>query len=374
MNSTGLINDQKGGSRFLINAAAFVIVVAGLRASSDLVIPVMVSAFLSVLCMPPIQWLQKKGVPTILALVIVITFIWAMTLIIVTIVGASITSFIQNDLVTLQDKMDNLLGTWFEKLDHKEEGTWYSSVMKSLEINLNEMERGSTDGTKRALNILRGMLSGFTSVLSNSFMIMLTMVFMVLEVAGLPAKLKMMPGVAEENTQRFEQIVRDIRQYMMLKTNMSLITGILIAVWLKFFGVKYFVVWGLLAFLMNYIPTIGSILAAIPAVLVALLGTDASPADAASAVESFDFKLAGITALGYLLVNVVIGNVIEPRVMGKGLGLSALVVFLSMVFWGWVLGPVGMVLSVPLTTILKIFLDSSEQTRWMAIMLGSDEA
>jgi predicted PurR-regulated permease PerM len=151
-----------------------------------------------------------------------------------------------------------------------------------------------------------------------------------------------------------------VNRYLVLKTIFSLITGIFIWGWLALLGVDYALLWGLLAFLLNYVPNIGSIIAAIPAVLLALiqLGT----------------IHALLAALGFGIVNVIIGSVVEPRFMGHGLGLSALVVFLSLVFWGWVLGPVGMLLSVPLTMILKIAFESNEETRWLAVMLGSDPA
>ncbi len=117
--------------------------------------------------------------------------------------------------------------------------------------------------------------------------------------------------------------------------------------------------WGLLAFLLNYIPNIGSIIAAVPAVLLTLvqLGPD-SP---------------GLTALGFFAVNTVVGSIIEPKIMGQGIGLSALVVFLSLAFWGWVLGPVGMLLSVPLTMAVKIALARRESTKWISILLGSNK-
>jgi len=118
------------------------------------------------------------------------------------------------------------------------------------------------------------------------------------------------------------------------------------------------VLWGLLAFLLNYVPNIGSIIAAVPAVLLGLVELGVGHALWAGG--------------GYLLANMVIGNIIEPRFMGRGLGLSTLVVFVSLVFWGWVLGPVGMFLSVPLTMAVKVALESSETTRWVAVMLGSD--
>jgi predicted PurR-regulated permease PerM len=86
----------------------------------------------------------------------------------------------------------------------------------------------------------------------------------------------------------------------------------------------------------------------------------------------FDLFRAGLAAAGYIVLETVVGNVLEPRWMGRGLGISPLVVFVSLVFWGWVLGPVGMLFSVPLTMIVKIVLDSSDDLRWVAILLGSD--
>jgi predicted PurR-regulated permease PerM len=128
---------------------------------------------------------------------------------------------------------------------------------------------------------------------------------------------------------------------------------------LTIIGVQSAVLWGLLAFMLNYVPNIGSIIAAVPAVLFALVGLGVGGALATVAV--------------FAVVNVLIGSIIEPRYMGRGLGLSTLVVFVSLVFWGWVLGPVGMFLSVPLTMTVKIALGASESTRWVSVMLGSGQ-
>ena len=144
---------------------------------------------------------------------------------------------------------------------------------------------------------------------------------------------------------------------MGIKTWTSLITGGTITIAMLALGVNYPVLWGLLAFLLNYVPNIGSILAAVPAVLLAFL--------------QYDLKTAAIAAVVYLAVNLLVGNLLEPRWMGRGLGLSTLVVFVSLVFWGWVLGPVGMVISVPLTMAVKIALEGNEESRWVAILLGT---
>ena len=136
-----------------------------------------------------------------------------------------------------------------------------------------------------------------------------------------------------------------------------MLTGLVSFVWLTILGVDYAVVWGLIAFLLNFIPTVGSFIAAVPAVRLAL-------------VQLGVFE-AGLTLAGFVVVNLIMGNVLEPRWMGRGLNLSPLVVFVSLVLWGWVLGPVGMLLSIPLTIMLKIALENQDETRWIGIMLGA---
>jgi predicted PurR-regulated permease PerM len=125
------------------------------------------------------------------------------------------------------------------------------------------------------------------------------------------------------------------------------------------FDLDFFLLWGVLAFLLNYIPNIGSIIAAVPAMSLAML--------------QLGIAEAGFIGLGFMVINMVMGNVVEPRYLGKGLGLSTLVVFLSLIFWGWLLGTVGMLLSVPLTMVIKIALESSQEGRWFAVLLSNDE-
>lgn len=193
-------------------------------------------------------------------------------------------------------------------------------------------------------------------ILSNAFLILLTVIFILLEVNTFRRKIGAAFTKDEEMAIRATQVVTSIQHYIVIKTWVSLGTGIFITIWLKFLGVPYAGLWGLLSFLFNFIPNIGSIIAAVPAVLIAWLELSTMPAFAA--------------AFGFVLVNGVLGNFLEPKWMGKGLGLSPLVVFCSLVFWGWVLGPVGMLLSVPLTKTARIALDGFDDTRFMATLLS----
>jgi predicted PurR-regulated permease PerM len=208
----------------------------------------------------------------------------------------------------------------------------------------------------KAMKMAANVLGSLGNMLTNSFLILVTVVFIMLEAASFPAKWRAGHDNADASLQRFSATAKTINQYMGIKMLTSLATGLAVVILLGLIGVDYAVLWGVLAFLLNFIPNIGSIIAAIPSVLLALVQLGMAAA----------LAVAG----GYLVINVVIGTFLEPRFMGKGLGLSVLVVFLSLVIWGWVLGPVGMLLSVPLTIAIKIALEGQEETRWMAIMLG----
>jgi len=201
------------------------------------------------------------------------------------------------------------------------------------------------------------LLSGLGNALTNVFLLILIVIFVLFEAVSLPHKWAAMDNHAP-TTDAFKKFLSTVHSYLVIKSLVSIATGVLITVWLSILGVDYPVLWGLLAFLFNFVPNIGSIIAAVPAVMLAMvqLGADA----------------ALYTALGYVTVNIIMGNVIEPRYMGKGVGLSTLVVFLSLVVWGWILGPVGMLLSVPLTMIVKLACEAKPETLWIAVLLGPD--
>ena len=335
---------HSSAGRFLLIAASFVIVVAGMRAAETLIVPLLLSAFIAVIAAPPLFFLQKRGLPDGLALLLVIAGVVGIGALLVMLVGGSVKAF-QANLPIYQDRLG-------------QQATEILIQLRSYGLDISEETLYTYLDPKKAMAMIGATLSGLGGALTNAFLILLTVIFILLEAAGFPAKLHRMMDEAEHSLQRFETISHNIKRYMMIKTSTSLLTGAVIAIWLAIIGVDYPILWGTLAFLLNYVPNIGSIIAAIPAVLLALIQIGSGA--------------ALWTGLGFLVVNNVVGNIIEPRFMGRGLGLSALVVFISLVFWGWVLGPVGMFLSVPLTMTLKIALDASESTRPIAILLGPE--
>ena len=331
-------------ARFLVVAGAFIVVVAGMRAAAPLITPFLLSVFIAVIATPPMFYLSRHGLPSWAAMLVVIVVITAMGAVIVTMVSASLASFTEN-LPEYQSKLKLLTGEFVDWL----EGLGVHSPRDAVVSSLN---------AGKAMKMAGALLGGLGDLLANAFLILLTVIFILLEAAGLPAKLHAALKAPGDSMEHLRQVLDNINRYMILKTLFSLLTGFLVWLWLLALGVDFPVLWGLVAFLLNYVPNIGSIIAAVPAVLLALV--------------QLGPQTAMWAAAGYLVTNTLVGSVIEPRFMGRGLGLSALVVFLSLVFWGWVLGVAGMFLSVPLTMALKIALDANPQTRPIAVMLGPE--
>jgi len=327
----------------LIGAAAFVVIIAGIQAAASLLVPFLLAAFIAILCLPPLNWLTAKRIPATAAVLIIALIIIVAGLLIGAFVGSSVADFSRN-LPAYQDRLQALTGDTMHWLT----GWGISISSQSLLDALNP---------SAAMGMAGKLLSGLGNAVTNTFLIVLTVIFLLIEATALPHKWNAI-GARAPSIQGFEQFVRSVSTYFSIKGWVSLATGIFITIWLAVIGVDYPLLWGLVAFLFNFVPNIGSIIAAVPAILLALVQLGGGEA-----------LLAG---LGYIIANVVMGNVIEPKFMGKGVGLSTLVVFLSLIFWGWVLGPVGMLLSVPLTMIVKLALEANEQTQWLAILLGPD--
>jgi predicted PurR-regulated permease PerM len=209
----------------------------------------------------------------------------------------------------------------------------------------------------RVLTVVTGTLRGVAAVLSNSLLVVLAVVFILAEAACFPTKIEVAFGRGGSN-ERFDNMRNEVQRYLGLKTLISLTTGSLVAAAMAIIGVDFPLLWGMLAFLLNYIPALGSILAAIPPILLAIVQPE--------------LGLGSVLAVAivFLSINVALGNFLEPYVMGRGLGMSPLVVFFSLIFWGWVWGPVGMLVSVPMTMIIKIMLENTEDLRWVAVLLG----
>ncbi len=333
-------------SKLLVNLAALIIILAGVRASQDIVIPFLFAMFFAILLASPFRWLQSRGVGTPIALTLVLVGMSAVTIVGIYMTGRPLLQFLQD-----QGQFQERLNSRFEELR-----TW----IKDHGIPITSIDEDAAllqpDWIWRLFDDL---LEGIYSAFSNGLLILIIVTFVLLEAAGFPRKIRAMEGDSERSLAEFATIIQNVRRYMAIKTWVSLLTGVTVYLWLLLFRVDGAILWAVMAFLLNYIPNVGSILAAVPAVLVSLISDGILPA-------------LGVT-LGYLIVNGVVGYLIEPRMMGRGLGLSTLVVILSLIFWGWLLGSAGLLLSVPLTMVVKIALATNPETQWIAILLGDDD-
>ena len=329
----------------LIILAAVVIIIAGMSAAKSIIVPFLLAAFISIISSPPLFWLEKKRVPKWLALFIVLFVILSFLLLIAGLVGSSVNDF-SNNVPVYEAKLEEQVNVFLD---------W----LKQAGIDVSRLELNKVFNSATIMKLIAGLINALGGVLTNGFLILLTVIFMLLEAASIPAKLHAIFRDPETSLGHLNHFISTVNRYMIIKTAISFSTGAFVGIFLTIMGVDYPLVWGLLAFALNYVPNIGSIMAAVPAILLTLIKLGAG-------------RALGVT-IGYLLIGMIMGNIIEPRVMGRGVGLSTLVVFVSLIFWGWILGPVGMLLSVPLTMTVKIALDTSEDTRWIAILLGSEE-
>ncbi|WP_369856059.1 AI-2E family transporter [Candidatus Thalassolituus haligoni] len=328
-------------SNLLVTLAAAIIVIAGVRSAADMMVPFLLAVFIAVLSAPIMHWLSRRGIPDVLAVLMMMLGFLIIGSGLTLFLGGTVNAFYQ-DIPLYETKLQNLMQGVV---------TWLNA--QGVEVPANLLREYVDPGV--VMSMVASVFNGLGGVLTNAFLILFTVVFILLEASGMPEKLKRAFGEQTSAFAHFERFSDLVQRYLAIKTLMSLGTGVSIGLVLWVIGVDYAPVWALVAFLLNYIPNIGSIIAAVPAVLIALI--QLGPGSAL------------VTAITYVVVNTLFGNVLEPRMMGRTLGLSTLVVFLSLVFWGWVLGPVGMLLSIPLTMVVKIALETRPQTRWMATLL-----
>jgi len=332
------------GTRFLMIAAALVIIIGGINQAQSVLVSFLVAVFLSMLGTPPVLWLERKRIPSVVAVLLVVTGMVAILLIVGALVGASINSF-YTELPAYQTRFQEHVSAFQEFFTTK-------GIRGIDKVLLGYVK------PEAVMSLTASLIAELGSALSNIVLILLTVAFILFEATSFPVKLRAVLGEPRQVFPQFTRFVGDIERYMLIKTFISLATGLLIGTWLTILGVDFPVLWGFLAFLLNYVPNVGSTIAAVPAVLLAFIQLGIGSAIMATA--------------GYMAVNFILDNVVETRLMGRKLGLSTLVVFLSLIFWGSLLGPVGMVLCIPLTMTLKFACENNKGTQWIAVLLGPE--
>jgi predicted PurR-regulated permease PerM len=334
---------ESTGSSPMVSIAALIIIIAGLIYAKTIITPFLLALFISIVCEQPISWLEKRRLPRWLALIIVLFGMIFLFTGFAFLIGETVSSFSGN-LSKYESMLTDLSNSFIQFLNEKGYKIHQDQIFNLVQ-------------PAKILEFTAGALNKLISMMGNTFLIFLIVLFTLTEFSSFAIKAKAILLGSDKSVSYFSTILQNIRHYLGIKTLICLLTGILVYLALLIIGVDYPLLWALIAALMNYIPNIGSIIAAVPAVLFALI----------------QLGVGGAiwTLASFMVVNNVLGNFIEPRIMGKGLGLSTLVVFLSLLFWGFIFGTVGMFLSVPFTMTIKIILEQNEKTKWIALLLGT---
>ena len=325
---------------FLLGFASLIIIIAGVKLAEDFILPLLLAVFISILTMPLLFWFKRKKVNNAVSLLLILGLLALIFSVFGTIVA-----------VSTADLLDNI--PFYEAQLKSKLGLFYSEV-QTLGI-LDAVNFQDLINPSSAFQYISVGIAQIGSVLAQSLLILIVVAFMLVEASRVYTKCH------EQGNKKLEtalSFIHKVNQYMAIKAIVSLFTGLCVTIFLSLVGIHYPVLWGLLAFVLNFVPNIGSIMAAIPVILLAII--------------QYGIYMGLIVFLAYLAVNFIFGNVIEPRYLGKQLGLSPLVVILSLIFWGWIFGPIGMLLAVPLTIVVKFALESVESTKWIAMMMEGE--
>lgn len=322
------MSDYSRPERVLFAIAAIAVVVGGMKAASGILVPALLALFIAIVCTEPMYWMMDRGVPRAISILVVVLGLLGLSSVVPFVITGSFVQFTA-ELPMYQERLDKLFEQsliWVEE---------YGYDPESLRAVLNP---------SAAFGYVQVVLTALGGMLTRFFLIMLLVIFILVDAPKI-----------HHSASAAGEVIRTVQHYFVIKTFTSFLTGAGVTVFLMVMDVQYPLLWGFLAFIFNFVPNIGSVLAAVPAVLLALLF-----AGIPSAI---------IVMIGYVVVNVTISNAIEPRIMGQQLGIKFVWIFVSLIAWGWVLGPVGMLLAVPLTMTLRIVFDNHPDTVWIADIL-----
>lgn len=342
------------GLRLILATACLFIIIGGLRYAGSFLVPVILAYFLAAINTPFLVALHRRGIHHIVAVILTLLVNFAVLGVFVGLTVNAMMDFLPKAPFYV-DQMRADIEDWGEKVFETPILTKTDQLKESKE-NFLEMIRRLTHQFTYELPTANQVLDQIASLTGTVFFVFIVMIFMMSESRFMHARFEDISKSSGPNLAFLAQISKDIQRYLHIKTTVSLATGILAALLTWSFNLEFPLLWGLLAFALNYIPSIGSIIAAIPPCLLAWWQLGMVPAI--------------LIAAGYLCINMSLGNFIEPMLLGRRFGISTLVVILSALFWGWVWGPVGMFVAIPLTMLIKVVLDNTEEFRWMSVAMG----
>lgn len=361
MAEIGLSPKKPRATQMLLVLAALVVVVAGLKAAQAFFVPVLLAFFIATVSYPVTAWLMRHRMPPAVAVLLTVlvdfAFLAGVIVLGVTIIGDLQEKWDAEYYSLTKVKIEEASTAIAGKLEESGVEDGAEKLKEFTRTNLAEL--GSIKFSTY-LSFGTGVVTRVLSFLATFVVVIVLTIFMLSEARGFSNRFGAIRDARGPNFSRMSGAMLDTQRYLGIKTIISLATGVLAGVLCWAAGLDFFLLWGILAFVMNFIPAVGSAIASIPPILLALISKDGGVADAV------------VVAGGYGLINMFLDNFVQPMLLGRRFGLSILVVVVCVLFWGWLWGLVGIVLAVPLTMILKVILDNSEEFRWVAVAIGQE--
>ena len=333
---------DKTGMHILLKLASLVVILAGIHAAADIIVQLLLALFFAIVLNPLVTWFIRRGVQRPVAITIVVV---VMLIALTALVGVLAASF--NEFISMLPKFNKELT---RKLFKLQEMLPFLNLHMSPERMLQRMD------SEKVVTFTTALMTGLSGAMASVLLLVMTVVFMLFEVRHVPYKMRFALNNPQIHIAGLHRALKGVSHYLALKTLLSLWTGVIVWLGLELMGVQFALMWAVLAFLLNYVPNIGAVISAVPPMIQVLLFNGI-----------YECILVGAL---FLVVHMVIGSILEPRMMGHRLGMSTMVVFLSLLIWGWLLGPVGMLLSVPLTSVCKIWMETTKGGSKLAILLG----
>ena len=333
---------DKAGLHILLKLACLVVILAGIHAAADIIVQLLLALFFAIVLNPLVTWFLRRGVSRPVAITIVVIVMLIALTALFGVLAASLSEF------------STMLPQYNKELTRKIVALQEMVPFLNLHISPERMLRRMD--SEKVMTYATTLMTGLSGAMASIMLLVMTVVFMLFEVRHVPYKLRFALNNPQIHIAGLHRALKGVSKYLALKTLLSVWTGIIVWLGLMLMNVQFALMWGVLAFLLNYVPNIGAVLSAVPPMIQAFLFNG-----------FYECMLVGAL---FLVVHMVLGNILEPRMMGHRLGMSTLVVFLSLLIWGWLLGPVGMLLSVPLTSVCKIWMETTKGGSKLAILLG----
>lgn len=328
--------------RLFLTVAGAIAVLAGMRIAAPVIGPIAIALLITIAWSPGSNWLRRRGWPPTVA---------ALTGIVIAIVAVLLFfALVWSSLVDLQAKLPE----YQPRAEAIRQAI--ASRLEALPIDLTRIPSSEAFQPGAILGYALGLVRRLTEAAGNITILLLLMAFMMIEAVRYPEKLHDSFAASADALHRADRFGASMRSYVVISSTFGLIAAVVNTILLLALGVDFAVLWGVISFLLSFVPNVGFLLALVPPTMLALV--------------QYGFARAGMVVAGFVVINFLVDTIVKPRFVGESLDLAPIVVVISLIFWGWLLGPLGALLAVPLSIAAKFLFESFEESRWLAHLMS----